>query len=294
MQQDHHYKIRTDYADLREEDDHETTGGMPRWLVPLLVGLILAAVAYWWWSSRGVQPVEVLGEVATVDIPAVEPTIAHPLPAAQDETQEEEKVSPARDFGPVPPLDDSDNALRGGLQELAGQADMSTYLVPRNIIRKFVVTIDNLPGKRIPQQYLPVHRPAGTFKVREEQDDIVLDSANYERYTPFVDLLTALNSQDVAALYVHFYPLFQEAYEELGYPEQYFNDRMVAALDDLLATPEISGPVPLKQPSVYYQFADPELEALSAGQKLLLRMGPDNAARVKRVLRDIRARITAG
>ncbi|HEB80283.1 MAG TPA: DUF3014 domain-containing protein, partial [Chromatiales bacterium] len=53
----------------------------------------------------------------------------------------------------------------------------------------------------------------------------------------------------------------------------------------LLAAPEPSGPVRLVRPSVYYKFADPRLEALPAGQKVLIRMGPGNERRVKPWLR---------
>jgi hypothetical protein len=87
--------------------------------------------------------------------------------------------------------------------------------------------------------------------------------------------------------------LFQQAYEELGYPGAYFNDRLVHAIDHLLATPEIAGDLALKQPRVLYEFADPQLEMLSAGQKAMLRIGPDNARRVKAKLRALRAEITS-
>jgi hypothetical protein len=42
-----------------------------------------------------------------------------------------------------------------------------------------------------------------------------------------------------------------------------------------------------------YQYADPKIEALSAGQKLLVRMGPDNEAIVKAKLRELRAAVAA-
>jgi hypothetical protein len=42
---------------------------------------------------------------------------------------------------------------------------------------------------------------------------------------------------------------------------------------------------------VFYEFADPKLESRSEGQKLLIRMGPQNAAALKKKLRDIRAQI---
>jgi hypothetical protein len=95
-------------------------------------------------------------------------------------------------------------------------------------------------------------------------------------------------------VYFHFYPLFQDAYQSLGLPGHYFNDRLVEVIDSLLATPELSTPPDLVRPSVMYQFADPALEALPSGQKVLLRMGPENAAIVKAKLTELRALVTAG
>jgi hypothetical protein len=66
---------------------------------------------------------------------------------------------------------------------------------------------------------------------------------------------------------------------------------MVQVIDHLLQTPDVKGQIRLVQPSVYYQFADPKLEALSAGQKALIRMGSANAAAVKAKLRELRAEI---
>jgi hypothetical protein len=43
------------------------------------------------------------------------------------------------------------------------------------------------------------------------------------------------------------------------------------------------------QPSVLYKYADPKLESLSSGQKLLIRMGPENETAVKAKLRELRA-----
>jgi hypothetical protein len=63
------------------------------------------------------------------------------------------------------------------------------------------------------------------------------------------------------------------------------------AIDDLLATPDVKGPVQLVQPKVFYEFADPGLEGRSAGQKLLIRMGSANAEIIKAKLRDLRAAV---
>ncbi len=89
------------------------------------------------------------------------------------------------------------------------------------------------------------------------------------------------------------YPLFQQAYVELGHLDGYFNDRVIEVIDHLLAAPSPDGPIPLVRPNVMYQFADPALESRSAGQKFLIRIGPDNAARVKTQLRALRERLAS-
>jgi hypothetical protein len=87
--------------------------------------------------------------------------------------------------------------------------------------------------------------------------------------------------------------LFQEAYESLGHPPQYFNDRLIEVIDHLLASPDVKGPIALARPNVLYEFADPALEARSAGQKVLIRMGSENATAVKDKLRELRAELIA-
>jgi Protein of unknown function (DUF3014) len=99
--------------------------------------------------------------------------------------------------------------------------------------------------------------------------------------------------QQVVQLYYRFYPLFQSAFDELGYQDAYFNDHLVAAIDHLLATPDISGPIGVVQPNVMYRYADPALEALSPGQKTLIRMGPANEALLKARLQDLKAQLLA-
>jgi hypothetical protein len=85
----------------------------------------------------------------------------------------------------------------------------------------------------------------------------------------------------------------QQSYQNLGYPSGYFNDRLVQVIDVMLATPQPAGPIELVRPNVMYTYADPALEARPAGQKLLIRMGPENAAVIKAKLMELRAIVTA-
>ena len=169
--------------------------------------------------------------------------------------------------------------------------------------QRFVATVDNLARNRVSTRVWALQPPPGKFETTEGANGPVLAEANGNRYDAAVKLITSVDSASAAAVYVRLYPLFQKAYENLGYPNKYFNDRLVAVIDLLLKTPEpagpvalvlpeIQGPYPSTRPWVRYRFADPALESLSAGQKLLLRMGPANEAKVKTKLREVRARIT--
>ena len=188
---------------------------------------------------------------------------------------------------PLPKLDESDDAISAAINQLA---DVTELFLFKSFIRHFVVTIDNMTNQKLPQRYVFNQRVPDKFLVIEQEEDkALLDNKNFNRYTNFVSLAERVDSRKLAAFYIRFYPLFQEAYEELGYPDRYFNDRFIQVVDHSLAAPEIKEPINLIRPKVFYQFADLELETLSAGQKILVRIGVDNAQRVKSKLRELRA-----
>jgi hypothetical protein len=214
--------------------------------------------------------------------PPAEPAIQHPLPGGQDSASK----------APLPSLADSDAALSDALSRVAGSA-VKDYLLPETIIRHLVVTIDNLPRQKVAVAKRPTSAVAGSFVVDGDELHATLDPQNFARYQPMVAVVGKLDMQQLAAVYVRFYPLFQQAYQDLGYPNGYFNDRLVQVIDTLLATPQPTGPIALVRPNVMYTFADPALESLPAGQRLLIRMGPDNAAQIKIKLEELRTAITA-
>jgi len=157
-------------------------------------------------------------------------------------------------------------------------------------VRHIVVTVDNLPRKKTAVPMWPIKPTPGTF-MTSNPDAPVLSEDNAARYAPLIKLVQSADAAQLAAIYKRYYPLFQEAYVGLGYPDGYFNNRLIEVIDHLLATPELPAEVKLTQPSVFYQFADPALEERSAGQKVLLRMGNANAAAVKAKLRELRREI---
>ena len=219
--------------------------------------------------------------IAVEPPPLQPPPIEHPVPSPASSAS-----------GPLPALNQSDSAMGEALNGLVGKNAMQ-YLVPDNMIRHLVVTIDNLPRQKAPAAKRPTVGPAGPFLIEGDELHATLDTKNFARYDPMVSVVHQLDMQRVADTYFRFYPLFQGAYQDLGYPSGYFNDRLVQTIDSLLATPQPTGAIELTRPNVMYTFADPALEALPAGQKLLLRMGPDNAGIIKAKLRELRAIITA-
>ena len=189
---------------------------------------------------------------------------------------------------PLPVLADSDSFMLDALAGLVSNKSLMQLFHTERIIRNIVATIDNLPRRRAPMSVMPVKQAPGQFVTAGKEGNLTISPKNAARYAPYVKIAEIIDTKKLVALYVRLYPLFQQAYEELGYPKLYFNDRLIAVLDDLLAAPDIKEPVALVQPSVHYKFADSDLEGRSIGQRILMRIGSKNEAIIKGKLREIR------
>ena len=258
-------------------------------LIVLLLLLAVAGGAAWYFWDDLKSPDAVPAEAAPEE----------PSPQTSQETGPIHPISPVapagpadRELVPLPPLDDSDSYFVLEMINLFGP-DVGRMLVNEALIDKFVATIDNLPRSHVAEKTRPVAGLASNFATQESASDdaVYLSTDNFVRYSALVGLIETANIDAVADTYRRFYPLFQESYVRLGYPNGYFNDRVVEVIDHLLATPAVSYPVALVRPNVLYEFADPQLEALSSGQKLLIRIGPDNAETVSNALRELRGLI---
>lgn len=227
--------------------------------------------------------------------PPAEPVVTVPeaAPAAPAEDVIEHPLAAPEQPAPLPALNESDGPVHRALSELLGKDPVERFFVPDELVRHLVVTIDNLSTEKVAERIRPLRPVSGPFAVTGTEDAPILDPANYQRYEPLVQLIRTSDTQDLIAAYVRYYPLFQEAYESLGHPPRYFNDRVIVVIDHLLATPDVHDPIALARPNVQYEFADPKLEALSAGQKSLIRMGSQNAAIIKQKLREVRSALIA-
>lgn len=245
-------------------------------LTALVIGVIV------WLGSR---PEEV------APAPAPEP-VATP-PAATTEPETAVTTAPEPDVAPMPPLpslEESDARVREEL--LAAAPTLEPWVEREDLIRRFSVVAENAGRGEYPRRQLDFLAPSGPYPVRHVGEQVFVDPAGYGRYEAFVATATAVDPETAATLLIEFSPLIGEALGELGIAGSDPREVIVAAIDQVLATPEIEGDIELTQTKVLYEYVDPDLEALPPLQKQLLRMGPDNVERVKAYLREVRQGLT--
>lgn len=262
-----------------------------QWLIPVLLALGVAAALWFWWAqTERPAPVsdaepEQPAETADSDPePPEEP--AYPVEAPESAAEDGE-------LQPLPPLEESDEYFKLEVTDLFGEP-VDAMLADEHVIERIVATVDNLSREQIAERIRPVEGVGGQLVVEEAEtgEEYILDPENYRRYDQVVAMVENADVDQAEEVYRRFYPLFQKAYADLGYPEGYFNDRLVEVIDHLLATPDVEEPIRLVRPHVLYEYADPDLEELSPGQKLLLRMGSEHRATIKQKLREFRDRIS--
>jgi len=257
--------------------------------VPVIVLVLLFGGAAWWFLTRSPEPVP---ELPPPQVTAVQPAAEQPEPAPEDtlvisETEVEPEAAPQ----PLPELADSDAEVTQELADIAGTARIADYLLNDQVVSRAVASIDSLTSRQVPVHINPVKPADDKFIVETEGDKTVLSEANFARYDDYVALLRDMDTGQLMAFYHHYSPLFQQAWEQNG-GQGSFDDRLVEVIDNLLATPDPAGPVYLVKPEAVYLYEDPQLEAMTAGQKILVRMGSANAAVVKEKLAALKAALT--
>jgi hypothetical protein len=274
---------------------------MKRAIFVALVGAVALGAFYaakYWPRSAPPAPVPTV-KPATAPVPPQptdagprQPAIAHPVAA---------EAGPRH---PLPALDQSDGYIGKALVDLLGRKPVASFLNLDGFARRFVATVNNLGGESAAPELWPVRPTPGRFEADKRGDRLVIGARNADRYEPFVRFVEGIDSRQAVAAYVRLYPLFQRAYEDLGEPGRYFNDRLIAVIDELLAAPDLPEPVPVKMiggdggsppasSTHLYLFEDPSLENRAAGQKILVRIGRENAKRLKAKLTEVRALLVA-
>lgn len=272
---------------------------MTKKAVIVAIALIAVAIAalLLWRQQQSEAPQPPIAQAPVAALPATPPASAPAsVPAGPLHPIEAAAIAAS---GPIA----APTSVEDALIELLGRKEVLSMLQIDDFPRRFAATVDNLGRASASPRLWPVNPTPGRFTTTTRGDVTTISADNARRYTPFVLLVESIDMRRAAATYLRLYPLIQQAYEDLGFPGRHFNDRLVEVIDVLLATPEIetplkvvlptiSGPVLPDRPWVLYAFDAPELKALTAGQKILLRMGPVNERRLKAKLAEIRGLIT--
>jgi hypothetical protein len=265
------------------------TKDLQAWVLLAMTGAVVAGLTLW---RMGLMP---HAQAPLVFTPA--PSLQAEPPAPPSEPRVEYPLDPVAPAGPL-----TGQALRRALADLLGGDGALSFLQLDEFPRRLVATVDNLARPHAPTQVWPVDPTPDRFTVEDVGDAPVIAPDNANRYTPFVLVAEAVDARRAVDLYLRLYPSLQRAYEQLGFPDRYFNDRVMAVIDVLLSTPEtevplklrlteVKGPIASLRPWVRYEFADPALESLTSGQKILLRVGPVNERRLKEKLAQIRTEL---
>ncbi len=210
-----------------------------------------------------------------------------PLESEKPEVAEAEKLLPIPSVG----LDESDPVVREFGLALSFHPTLPKWLQSRDLIRKFVAAVDNVANGMSPKSHIDFFAPAGEFKAAMREGRTVIDESSYARYNPAAEVFLSLDSGAAVRLYRSLKPLIQEAYRELGYPGTDFEETLVRAARELLATPVVRGPVPLESKVVSFAMDDEMLEGLSQAQKHFFRMGPGNVQAIQDKIREIVLRL---
>jgi hypothetical protein len=270
----------------------------------LLAVLVLIGVL--WYTSRPAPSLPTPAPAANTTRPT--PTATPVLPVTQPEAPPAAAAAPALPQPvatpvldlPADPLEANDVLVKM-ISELVGRKTVREFLQLDGLARRIVATVDSLPRGHSSWTIWPVNRTAGQFSVvpGNTENEGILSATNSARYTGFVQLVEALETEQWVTLYLQVYPLLQQAFAQLGYPDAAFHKRLLEVIDHLLAAPmltsaptlhllEVRGPVASLQPWLRYEFKDPALQSMSAGQKMLMRMGAANHQKLRIKLTALR------
>ena len=272
----------SEWDDLQFDSSDEATPKQAfQW--PLWAGI--AALAFligfflWFFVFRGSGPSP---EPAPVAESGTTPEVSEPEPV---EPEPEEVMD-------LPLLDESDALVRTLVGALSSRPELAQWLTNEELIRTFVVVVDNIAEGVSPAKHLLFLKPKERFKAVYDSGSFYVNPKSYDRYNLVADIVSSINTRRGAEFYRNLKPLIQEAYKQMGYPDTDFDVTFSRAIDHLLMTPVPDGYAELSGETVAYRYVDERFEKLTSAQKQLLRMGPQNVQKVQRKLTELKSALS--
>jgi len=265
------------------------------WIIGALIVLIpVGAGLYYLLDHDEPQPSTTAIEHTTPVEQAQTPTAAA-APAPEPELLSEKlvraTVADQPTIKPVPQLPDLDNSdqdIIQALSALSNHLSFKTWFNSTEIIRKTVILTDNISTGKLARKYLFIPSPSVKFSTYRVGSIEYMDPASYARYDRYIDIIGSIDIDKTAALYQKYRPLLNQAFAELGYPDRSFHETLMSTLETFLKAPIIENDLQITRPSVMYKYVDPNLEALPAIHKQLLRIGPNNTRKLQHKLAQIK------
>ena len=227
--------------------------------------------------------------VAEAEIATLPEEIVLPEPELETESlDEEEQVNVVE----LPSLTESDSFVFESLRTLQNGIALVDLLAEDQIVRKFVVFVENISREEFPQTGLPYRGLGQEMSVSEVDENLfVMEQIAHSRFDQVVKTFVEIDIDAAMTIYRTLSPLFQQAYAEIGFRNVSFDDTLRSAINNVLRTTNMEGPYQLVKPSVMYLYADASIENLLEVHKQLLRIGPDNTSLLKAKLREFLVQI---
>jgi len=267
-----------------------TSGKNNVWLLLIIAILLLAWVLFF----LNTQPDENENQTTTEHVLLLpEPVVEALDRVVETDSIIEQKIRPEGEILEIevpvilPELQYSDTTFKQDL--LAVSDKLKLILYKKGLIRKYIFTLNDLSqGSRPPLKLLRELPFKGQFSVINAGDKLYMSPTSYHRYDNLAQAINSIDNQAAIGLYKKYLPLFNRVFKAFSYPKAYqLSDIIKAAVGKVLQAPVITQRIELIHPTVRYKFANPKLEKLSALDKQMLRMGPENTRLIQAKLREL-------
>jgi len=279
-------------------EDQTQTGKQTPWgVIAAIIAVVIAASIWLYNSSTSDEtPLEIIAPPIAVVEPELtpelvpEPELEEVAPPSEPEPVIEEVPAPV-----LPSLDESDAWIQEKLPSFTWRKELLKLVINQDMIRRFVVFTDNFSQGNLAYEHSPLIKPSTKFSANEIKNGAMSewqwDEPATRRFTLYVDLLRSFDSETLVQWYFEMKPLIDQAYAELGYPDDDFTDVLHDAISKVLDMEIPKESLDLVRPSVMFRYKDAKVEALDDSDKLLLRLGKENLLVIKSVLLEINERL---
>ncbi|MBA6231560.1 MULTISPECIES: DUF3014 domain-containing protein [unclassified Colwellia] len=279
-------------------EDQAQKGKQTSWgIIAVIIVIVIAGLSWLYISSTEQE------KIADVTItPVIKTEIAaEPIPEKESVEPEIAAVVEPEPFVEtipeiiLPSLDESDVWVQEKLPNYTWRKELLKLVINKDMVRRFVVFTDNFAQGNLAYAHSPLVKPSTKFSANEINNGTTTDwkwnESTTQRFTLYVDLLRSFDSETLVQWYFEMKPLIDQAYAELGYPEDNFTDVLHDAITKVLDMEIPKESLDLVRPSVMFRYKDEQVEALDDADKLLLRLGKENLLVIKSVLLEINERL---